>query len=278
MPELTEIEQLIEDNIYQKSIIKATKIPERRDDMNGRWYQYGDKFKRSWTTIAGEVLRKGIGWDKWLGNASSYREAMIYADERASLGSRLHTIFANMIWGAEITTAGMEDEKIKRILEFQQFWLQAKPIPLATEYPMWSDEYPYAGTADLICDIVNAKKVKEKWLIDWKTGAMYDLDFRYQLSAYKYLAEDVFNFKIDRIGIVQFKGSHRGTCNKEDKPKYNFKEYNVIPYQEIQAILTLWDRLGIEPKLPAEFPERISLEEINNLKLKGGNYAPANTK
>ncbi len=266
MNELTEIEQLIEDNIYLKSIIQARQIPERRDDMNGRWYQYGDEYKRSWTAIAGETLRKGIGWDKWLGNAPSYREAMIYSGERANLGSNLHTIFANLIWGASISTAGMEDEKIKRILEFQQFWLQAKPVPLATEYPMWADEYPYAGTADLICDIKNKKGIVERWLLDWKTGEMYDLSFRYQLSAYKYLAEAIFNFKIDRIAVVQFKGSHHKTCNIEDSPKYNFKEYNVIPYQEIQAILTLWNRLEIKPRLPIEYPELISLEEIKKEK------------
>ena len=260
--EPTELEQLIEDNIYKKSIIQARQIPERRDDLNGRWYEYKGKFKRSWTTIVGETLRKGYGWDKWLGNATSYKDAMEYANERADLGSRLHTIFANLIWGSEISLRGLEEEEIKRILEFKQFWLQAKPIQLATEYPMWHDDIPYAGTADLICDIVNKKGIKERWLLDWKTGEKYDRDFQYQLSSYTHLAEKVFNFKIDRTAMVQFKGTHRKPCGVKDDKRYTFKEYDIVPYEEIQAILTLWNRLGIVPKFPEKYPDKISLKEI----------------
>ena len=258
-----EVKDLTDNEIYLKSKISARKIPERRDDLlNGRFYQYENQFKRSWTTIYGETMAKGIGFNMWLGNARSYKEAMEYGQSRADLGSRLHTIFAHLIWGAEISLKELETEEIKRIMEFVQFWKQAKPVPLATEYPLWVDEIPYAGTADLICDIVNKKGVKERWLLDFKTGEIYDEPFQYQLSAYKYLAEKIFNFKIDKIAIVQVKGAHRGTCNVDDKPKYRFKVYDVVPYEEIMYVYKLWERKGIKPRFPEEFPKTISLTEI----------------
>ena len=48
------------------------------------------------------VLAKGIGFDMWLGNANSYKDAMDYASERASLGSMVHALCMYLIWGETI--------------------------------------------------------------------------------------------------------------------------------------------------------------------------------
>ena len=145
-------------------------------------------------------------------------------------------------------------------MEFAQFWEQVEPIPIATEYPMWNADFPYAGTADFICYINDSKGIAKRYLLDWKTGGLYDESFRYQLSAYKYLAEKVFNFKIDEIAIVQFKGTHRGSCNVSDRPKYNFKRYAEISYEGIMDVCRIWERKKIEPKFPEKLPEKIKLK------------------
>ena len=251
---------MIED-IYKKSKVQLKIIPTRHDLINGRWYESEKQFRPSVTTFL-HVIDKGIGFMKWLGNSTSYESAMEYSNKRVELGSNFHTMVANMIFGESIETDDLEVEEIKRLQEFVQFWGQAKPTPIATEYPMWHKDVLWAGTADLICDITNKKGKVERWLLDWKTGQIWS-SYKYQISAYKYLAEKCFGFKIDRVALVQFKGSHRKTCNVEDEPKYLFKEQKVLPLKTIQSVYDLWilENGYPKPKFPTKYPKQIKIGE-----------------
>ena len=66
-------------------------IPLKRlDTPHGRTYYQrdADKADRTYlyssTTILDNVLTKGLGFDMWLGNANSYKDAMDYGKERAA--------------------------------------------------------------------------------------------------------------------------------------------------------------------------------------------------
>lgn len=241
-------------------LVQPRKIPERRDDaLNGRWYQYGNEFKPSMTTIL-NVISKGIGYMKWLANSISWEEAMRYSKERADSGSRTHTDIAHLILGGEFKTIGREEEEIKRVQEFVQFWQQYKPFPVTVECPVWVDDIPFSGTVDFIGKIKNKKGKEEIWLIDWKTGEIWS-DYKYQISGYKYLVEKAFNLKINKCALIQLKGSHRGTCTVNDKPKYKIVPIEPLPYQTIINIYELWFREEREPqpKFPSEYPEIIKL-------------------
>ncbi len=253
----------MDNDIYLKSALQLKIIPTRHDLINGRWYESEKIFKPSVTSFL-NVMDKGIGFMKWLGNSTSFDAAMKYSGERADLGSHFHTMVANMIFGTIIETDDLEVEEIKRLQEFVQFWQQTKPVPVATEYPMWHKDVKWAGTADLICDIENKKGKTERWLLDWKSGNIWS-SYKYQISAYKHLAEKCFNFKIDRIALVQFKGSHRGTCNVDDSPKYKFIEIDILSLQTIENIYELWEIENNypKPKFPVKYPKQIKIGEEN---------------
>ena len=109
---------------------------------------------------------------------------------------------------------------------------------------------------------MNKKEKKERWLIDWKTGEIWS-DYKYQISGYKYLAEQSFGFKIDKLALIQIKGHHRGICELEGKPKYRFIPIEPLPYQTIINICELWflEEKNPGPIFPNIYPETIKLKE-----------------
>lgn len=257
MPEPTkELREFFKDD----SLIQPKIIPTRHDLKNGRWYEYEGKFKPSVTTFL-DIVSKGIGFNMWLGNSPSYREAMKIRDEAGEVGERIHYNIGNLILGGEVETVDRPEAEIKMLLGFMKFWEDYEPRPIAVEVPLYHPDIPYAGTADLICNIkVPGLTTKEdKWLIDFKTGQLYDIH-QVQLSAYKILAEKIFNFKIDNIRVLRLY-EHRG-----DKPNYQLKPFDPLSPDFINSIYSLWqwDRKNPEPVFQVEYPEVLSLQEKEN--------------
>ncbi len=248
---MSEIEEVLEDEEPQIC------VPKLHDCKNGRWYEFEEKWKPSVTTFL-NVISKGIGFNIWLGNSVSYELAMEYADERADLGSRIHTDIVHLVSGLPVELIKREEEEIKRLYEFIQFWHQKKPVPLHIEIPLWHPDIPFAGTADMIAEIDG-----EIWLLDWKTGKIYD-SHTYQLSAYKYLAEKVLQITIDKMAVVrlsEYRGDEIPTI--EDKAKYQFKELEPIDYRIIENIYELWvmKNSSPKPKLIKKYPSTVILVE-----------------
>ena len=105
-----QIEKASYPDITDKNLA-VSKIPIKRlDTPKGRTYYQADldpkdrEYIYSSTTIIGNVLSKGIGFDMWLGNATSYKDAMDYAKERADLGSMTHALCMYLVWGETIDT------------------------------------------------------------------------------------------------------------------------------------------------------------------------------
>jgi len=239
-------------------LVQPLKVP-LRHDLSFRWYEIDGIFKPSVSTFLG-ILNKGIGFDMWLGNANSYKDAMEYASERADLGSKVHTDIAHLILDNYLETGNMTDENIRMLQEFVQFWNHYKPKAVTIECPLWVDDIPFAGTGDLICEVNN-----ETWLVDWKTGELWD-SYNYQIKAYQHLAEKVFNIKIDKCCFVQINGKHRGTCFADDKPKYKLKEVKKdYSLDFLKSIYNLWveNNNNPQPKFPEALPKILTLEEEN---------------
>ena len=105
-----QIEKASYPDITDKNLA-VSKIPLKRfDATNGRVYFQGNVdpedriYVYSSTAIIGKVLAKGIGFDMWLGNASSYKDAMAYGKERADIGSCVHALCMYLVWGETIDT------------------------------------------------------------------------------------------------------------------------------------------------------------------------------
>ena len=94
---------LVENNLTTSKIpIKRLDTPhgrtyyQRNVDEKDRTYIYSS------TTILDNVMDKGIGFKKWLGNATSYKDAMDYAQERATVGNICHALCMYLIWGETV--------------------------------------------------------------------------------------------------------------------------------------------------------------------------------
>jgi Holliday junction resolvase-like predicted endonuclease len=90
------------------------------------------------------------------------------------------------------------------ILKFAEFWNTHKPEVIAAEYHLFSDEYKYAGTADLIV------RFNDKiWLLDVKTSNSLHTSYDLQLSAYAQAWNETHNEKIEETGILWLKANTR---------------------------------------------------------------------
>ena len=188
--------------------------PVERFDLHGvRWYspiveeetEWADRiFAPSVTTVL-NIVDKGIGWNKWLGNSPSYESAMDFAREAALVGSIVHDFIDQMTHGQTIElptengehtthsryidTKTLESHDIwprrkliqKRLMAYQKFHAVRFIDMLASEIMLFAEDF--AGTADFVGHIKFGKK-EPLVLIDYKTGKEY-ADHQLQLSGLK---------------------------------------------------------------------------------------------
>ena len=198
------VQKITEEQILQASYpdppqLITSKIPiARLNSAKGRVYYQRDikvedrVYIYSSTTILSNTLTKGIGFDMWLGNALSYKDAMKYASERAFVGTMTHAMIMYLLWGEVVdTTTGfyneekgeivsVPDEVKLRLQGFIDFYQDMRPEPIATEISLFCPDvdddgellFPWAGTADQILKMPDGKI----WLLDIKTGKEYPKD------------------------------------------------------------------------------------------------------
>ena len=244
-------QQVTEEQILQASYpdppqLITSKIPiSRLNTAKGRvYYQREVKVEDrvyiySSTTVLSNTLTKGIGFDMWLGNAVSYKDAMLYGNERAFLGTMTHAMIMYLLWGEEVDTktgfynddtgeiASIPDEVKLRLQGFIEFYKTMLPEPIATEISLYCDDrdddgellFPWAGTADQILKMPDGKI----WLIDIKTGKDYPKDHELQLTSYKLLWDHIYGKEHGEIDIV-------ACLYLNSKGKYKLKKYKFVPY------------------------------------------------
>ena len=245
------VQQITKEEILQASYpdppqLLTSKIPiSRLDTPKGRvYYQRDTKIEDrvyiySSTTILSNTLTKGIGFDMWLGNALSYKDAMQYAGERAFLGTMSHAMIMYLIWGEQVDTSTgfynedtreisiVPDEVKLRLQGYIDFYKEIKPEPIATEISLYCPDldedgefmFPWAGTADQVLKMPDGKI----WLIDIKTGKEWQKDHELQLTSYKLLWDHIYGKEHGKIDIV-------ACLYLNSKGKYKLKKYKFVPY------------------------------------------------
>lgn len=83
---------------------------------------------------------------------------------------------------------------------FLQWFGDRKVRPISTEQILYSRQFRYAGTADLLCTLDGEDDV---WLIDYKTSSGVWNEYRAQVSAYTHAYEEEFGVR-PRRGVVLF--------------------------------------------------------------------------
>jgi len=170
------------------------------------------------TQILG-VLRK-IGLEMWF----KYNTAK-FCDDKSNRGKKIGTEIHEAIQSfIETGSAKMDTEypeEVTNALNSFMLFRKENPAPLKrAELPLTSERYKFNGTIDCIGEDV-------MW--DWKTGEaktedkpkIYD-EWKYQLSAYVYLYNEVNNTNIEKAHIVAI---------AKDKIGYNIYSMNK---QEIE--------------------------------------------
>ena len=245
------VQQITEDQILQASypdppqLITSKNPISRLDTAKGRvYYQREVKvddrvYIYSSTTVLSNTLAKGIGFDMWLGNAVSYKDAMIYANERAFIGTMTHAMIMYLLWGEIVDTStgfynedtgkivSVPDEVKLRLQGYIEFYKTMLPEPIATEISLYCPDldedgellFPWAGTADQILKMPDGKI----WLVDIKTGKDYPKDHELQLTSYKLLWDHIHGKEHGEIDIM-------ACLYLNSKGKYKLKKYKFVPY------------------------------------------------
>jgi len=234
---------------------------------DSRYYQKGDKWFPGITEVL-NTLSKGKQYEMWL--KSNGFNADILARQAMNEGSHVHEAIQDLCNGKEVSFMGATQNNYNRrewqiINRFMDFYNEWKPKIIAVEKVLVSEKLGFGSQIDLIIELNN-----EIWLIDHKTGAIYDTAYL-QTSAYVKLWEEYFpKQKIKKVGILHLDSAHRGRDAKgksiqgqgwklievEDTEKH---------YGDFQHILALWNRSNPDYKpFILTYPATLKLNKDND--------------
>jgi len=201
-------------NVHKKSVTRLVKIDtesKRVNILDNRYYSRNDKLYPSVTSIL-QYMPKNKFFENWLKDVG--HNADIIAKKAADEGTQVHDAIERYLTGEKIVWIDENGyskyalEVWKMILKFHDFWTTYKPTLIESEIHLFSDIYGYAGTCDLVVEL-NGKR----WLLDIKTSNSLHTSHDLQLAAYAQAWNELYEEKIDQIGIIWLKSSKRG----EDK-------------------------------------------------------------
>lgn len=117
-------------------------------------------------------------------------------------GTAVHDIAQRLQAGEEIE---VPEPLIGHVDAYLQFVAEWQPQELLVETPIFSREFMYAGTVDLVADLAD----NQRWLLDWKTSKSEPYpETALQLAAYRYAdfalveGHEVPMPRVDQCGVV----------------------------------------------------------------------------
>tara|TARA_R110001606_G_scaffold91126_2_gene203479 strand:+ start:1435 stop:2217 length:783 start_codon:yes stop_codon:yes gene_type:complete len=205
--------------------------------LDRRVYKRGEGvFYPSVTTIL-QYMPKNKFFDNWLKDVG--HNADLIMRKAGKEGTQVHEAAERLVEGEEISwmddygNAKYSQVVWEMILKFADFWKTHKPKLISSEQFIWSDEFKYAGTADIVCEMDG-----EVWLLDLKTSNALHRAYDLQLAAYAKGMEEVRGQKIDRTGIIWLKASSRGPSKQ--KGVYQGKGWKIKVVDEIEKNFDLF--------------------------------------
>ena len=203
---------MIEKNVsvHKKSVTRILNLDptSKRVNINdNRFYSRNEDYYPSVTSIL-QFLPKGKFFETWLKDVGHNSD--IIARKAADEGTQVHEAVEKYLMGEKIQWLDENDKSNysldvwKLILKFHDFWTTVKPILIESEIHLFSDQYKFAGTCDLVVEIEG-----ERWLLDLKTSNSIHTAMDLQLAAYTQAWNETFEEKIDRVGIIWLKSSKR---------------------------------------------------------------------
>ena len=254
-------------NVYKKNIKRLVEVDsesKRVSILDNRYYTRNDKYYPSVTSIL-QFFPKNKFFETWLKDVG--HNADIIARKAADEGTQVHDAIERYLLGEKIVWMdenGYSKYSLdvwKMILKFHDFWTTHHPTLLESEIHLFSDKYTYAGTCDLVIEIKG-----EKWLLDIKTSNSLHTSYDLQLAAYAQAWNELYEEKIDRVGIIWLKSQKRDKDKKEEKiqgkgweiyePKKSIEE-NIRLFEHIHELYKL-ENPNVKPT-SEQFPTEIQI-------------------
>ena len=191
------------------------------------------------TTIL-QYMPKNKFFESWLKDVG--HNADLIMRRAGKEGTQVHEAAEALVKGEEVSwmddygNAKYSQIVWEMILKFYDFWTTHKPELISTEDFVWSDEYKYAGTADLV-----VKMDGEVWLLDLKTSNSLHKSYDLQLASYAKAMEESKGIKIDRTGIIWLKAHTRSKSKK--KGVYQGKGWQIRQVDEIDKNFELFEMI-----------------------------------
>ena len=102
-------------------------------------------------------------------------------DDAADRGTEMHMHFERYITGMPVDLAGLSEFQAKALMSFDAWFRESVTEVYAVEMLLYSDQYGYAGTCDLVCRLNNGKVA----IVDFKSGKTIHDDYVVQLEMYR---------------------------------------------------------------------------------------------
>ena len=240
------MKKIIREVDEKKQIVQVTIADER-------WYLKPAKDEEGLPYIKGvpsvtwisSSYPKGIAFYKWLAD-KGWDEAEAIKQAAGTKGSKVHLAIANILSGEEVRidskfenkeTGQMEEltlEECDCILSFKAWFEAVKPKVIAWESAIFSDQYNYAGTIDLICEIDG-----EYWVVDFKTGQYIWPEYELQVSAYRRAIENGENTFTEIKDYSKIKTAILQIGYRRNKNAYKFTEVED-KFALFQAAQVIW--------------------------------------
>jgi hypothetical protein len=263
-------------------------IVRRLDDKHGRWYTFanGEEKKGPFISVTTplDIIAKGEGYDRWLGNAPSYDWAQEMSGEARHRGTAMHVAMRRLLealpervkidtrepltwdedyWEGDEAPPSKQfiwTPPARRMLEAGILWIvENKPIPetISCELPVYYDSpsFPmgYAGTVDIHCQL-GAGKYKGKWIAgDWKCSSAHRFQYPLQIMAYTNALIHM-GYKVD-VPLVVRLPNWRGKA-KNDPRAVQPNDQNVY-FEAFMQTCYLWSAINNYPKYTKPRPERL---------------------
>jgi hypothetical protein len=193
-----------------KRIVEYSEDNKQINVLDQRFYKRNDKYYPSVSTILNYFPKNQFfySWLKDVGHNSD-----IIVAKAAAEGTQVHNAIEQFITGEEVSwideygNVKYSLDVWKMILKFAEFWTAYKPELIATEYHLFSDEYEFAGTGDLVVKLNN--KIH---FLDIKTSNSLHTTYSLQLAAYAKAWNETHDVKIETTGILWLKAATRGSA------------------------------------------------------------------
>ena len=191
------------------------------------------------TTIL-QYMPKNKFFESWLKDVG--HNADLIMRRAGKEGTQVHEADEALVKGEEVSwmddygNAKYSQIVWEMILKFHEFWTTYKPELISAEDFVFSDEYKYAGTADLV-----VKMDGEVWLLDLKTSNSLHKSYDLQLAAYAKALKETKDIEIQRTGIIWLKAHSRGPSKKEGV--YQGKGWKIKVVDEIDHNFDLFETI-----------------------------------